>query len=112
MPYETTGRYELTLSPPKSSLKGGGFSRRPRRVSVGCEEELMDFRILGPLEVRDDDGPLELGGRKQRSLLAVLLLHGNQVLSTDSLISALWDDSLPETAATALQGYVSQLRKA
>ena len=70
----------------------------------------MDFRILGPVEVRDDDGPLMLGGRKQRALLAVLLLHGNQVLSTDSLISALWDDSPPETAATALQGYVSQLR--
>src|SRR5262245_19107148 len=72
----------------------------------------MDFRILGPVEVRDDDGPLKLGGRKQRALLAVLLLQGNQVLSTVSLISALWDDSPPETAATALHGYVSQLRKA
>jgi DNA-binding SARP family transcriptional activator len=56
----------------------------------------MDFRILGPLEVRDDaDRPLELGGRKQRALLAVLLLHANRVLTTDSLIAALWGDSPP-----------------
>jgi DNA-binding SARP family transcriptional activator len=73
----------------------------------------MDFRILGPLEVRGDaERPLELGGRKQRALLAVLLLHANRVLSSDSLIGALWGDSPPETAPTALQGYVSQLRKA
>jgi DNA-binding SARP family transcriptional activator/class 3 adenylate cyclase len=72
----------------------------------------MDFHILGPLEVRgDDDRPLELGGRKQRALLAVLLLHANRVLSSDSLVEALWGESPPGTAATALQGYVSQLRK-
>jgi DNA-binding SARP family transcriptional activator len=73
----------------------------------------MDFRILGPLEVRGDgDRALRLGGRKQRALLAALLLHANRVLSSHSLVEALWGDSPPETAATALQGYVSQLRKA
>ena len=73
----------------------------------------MEFRILGPLEVRADaDRALELGGRKQRTLLAVLLLHGNRVLSLDRLIEALWGDSPPETALKALQGYISQLRKA
>src|SRR5713226_6294609 len=72
----------------------------------------MDFHILGPLEVRGDgDRPLELGGRKQRALLAVLLLNANRVLSSQRLVEALWGDSPPETAATALQGYVSQLRK-
>jgi DNA-binding SARP family transcriptional activator len=73
----------------------------------------MEFSILGPLEVRGDgDRPLELGGRKQRALLAVLLLHANRVLSSGNLIEALWGDSPPETAPTALQGYVSHLRKA
>ena len=73
----------------------------------------MDFRILGPIEVRGDGGyPLDLGGRKQRVLLTALVLDANRVISTDRLIEALWGDSPPGTAATALHGYVSQLRKA
>jgi DNA-binding SARP family transcriptional activator len=72
----------------------------------------MEFRVLGPLEVAGDDGPLVLGGIKQRSLLAVLLLHANQVVSTDSLIDALWGASPPATCAKSIQVYVSRLRKA
>jgi DNA-binding SARP family transcriptional activator len=71
----------------------------------------MEFRILGPLEVIEDGQALDLGGQKQRSLLAVLLLHANEVVSSDRLIEALWEDEPPETAAKALQVYVSQLRK-
>ena len=55
---------------------------------------------------------LELGGAKQRALLAVLLLHANEVVSSDRLIDALWEDDAPETGRKALQVYVSQLRKA
>ena len=47
----------------------------------------MQFRLLGPLEVIDDGGrSLALGGRKQRSVLAVLLLHANEVVSRDRLM--------------------------
>ncbi len=72
----------------------------------------MDFRILGPLEVSDDGRLLDLGGAKHRTLLAVLLLHANEVVSADRLIDALWEDEPPDTAAKALQVYVSKLRKA
>jgi DNA-binding SARP family transcriptional activator len=72
----------------------------------------LDFRILGPLEVEDEGRLLKLGGAKQRALLAVLLLHANEVVSRDRLIDELWGGFPPETAATALQVYVSQLRKA
>ena len=71
----------------------------------------LDFRILGPLEVWYRGERLALGGRKQRALLAILLLNSNEVVSADRLIDALWGASPPETAATALHGYVSQLRK-
>jgi DNA-binding SARP family transcriptional activator len=71
----------------------------------------VEFRILGPLEVLDDGQALDLGGAKQRSLLAVLLLNANQVVSSDRLIDALWGEEPPETAAKALQVYVSQLRR-
>ena len=48
----------------------------------------MEFRILGPLEVLDGGRPLDLGGARQRALLAILLLHRGEVLSTDRLIEA------------------------
>jgi DNA-binding SARP family transcriptional activator len=71
----------------------------------------MEFRILGPLEVVEDGQVLDVGGAKQRALLAVLLLHANEVVSTDRLIDALWEDSPPDRAQKALQVYVSGLRK-
>ena len=72
----------------------------------------MEFRILGPLEVVDDGRKLALGGVKQRSLLALLLLQPNRVVPRDRLIDELWDTAPPETARTALQVHVSGLRKA
>jgi DNA-binding SARP family transcriptional activator len=72
----------------------------------------MEFRILGPLEVGEEGRVLRLGGPKQRALLASLLLHANEVVSRDRLIDELWGASPPDTAPTALQVYVSQLRKA
>jgi len=71
----------------------------------------MNFRLLGPLEVAEHEKALALGGRKQRSLLAVLLLHGNEVVSTDRLADALWGQTPPPTAAKSIQVYVSRLRK-
>src|SRR5438034_907611 len=71
----------------------------------------MEFRILGPLEVLADGRAVELGGQKQRGLLAILLLEGKRVVATDRLIDALWEEEPPETALKALQVYVSQLRK-
>jgi DNA-binding SARP family transcriptional activator len=58
-----------------------------------------------------DDGPLALGGEKQRALLALLLLNANRVVSRDRLIDQLWGDEPPETAVTTVQVYVSRLRK-
>src|SRR5438270_3165285 len=72
----------------------------------------MDYRILGPLEVRDGDRPVRLGGDKQRALLAILLLHTNEVVSADRLITELWGDSPPASALRTLHAYLSRLRKA
>jgi DNA-binding SARP family transcriptional activator len=71
----------------------------------------MEFRILGPLEVCTDGGhKLDLAG-KRKALLAVLLLHANEAVSTDGLVDALWGAEPPDTAGKALQVYVSRLRK-
>jgi DNA-binding SARP family transcriptional activator/predicted ATPase len=72
----------------------------------------MDFRILGPLEVLDEGREVALGGSKPRALLAVLVLHANETLSTDRLIEELWGEHPPATAAKTVQVHVSRLRKA
>ena len=72
---------------------------------------MLEFRILGPLEVGSNGSQLPLGGQKQRALLAALVVRANQAVSTDRLIDDLWGDSPPRTAATSLQNFVSQLRK-
>ena len=73
---------------------------------------MIEFRILGPLEVVADDGePLVLGAPKQRALLALLLFDAGRAVSTDHLIDALWGEQPPKTAGTSLQNFVSQLRK-
>ena len=72
---------------------------------------MLDFRILGPLEVSDAGEPIQLHGQKQRALLALLLLEPNRVVSTDRLVDALWGEEPPRTAGTSLQNFISQLRK-
>ncbi len=72
---------------------------------------IMEFRVLGPLEVLDGDVSLSLGGAKQRALLAYLVVRANRVVSTESLIDVLWGEDSPETATHTLHVYVSQLRK-
>jgi DNA-binding SARP family transcriptional activator len=71
----------------------------------------MQFRLLGPLEVVANDRLLDLGGTKQRSLLAILLLNANQFVSTDRLIDELWGSAPPATASKSVQVMVSKLRK-
>src|SRR5690242_5414774 len=55
----------------------------------------MDFRILGPLEVRDGERILSLGGTKRRAVLALLLLDANRVVAVDQLVDGLWGASPP-----------------
>jgi DNA-binding SARP family transcriptional activator/streptogramin lyase len=71
----------------------------------------LSYLILGPLEVRDGGTEVALRGGQQRKLLAILLLHNGEAVSSDRLIDELWHGKPPETAGKALQGYVSSLRK-
>ncbi|MGZ8708049.1 MAG: AfsR/SARP family transcriptional regulator, partial [Gaiellaceae bacterium] len=73
---------------------------------------MIELGILGPLEARRDGAPVHVGAAKQRALLALLLLRPNEVVSRDRLIDELWGEERPETAAHALEVYVSNLRRA
>jgi len=71
----------------------------------------VEFRLLGPLEVIEHGRALNLGPGKQRALLAILLLHANEVVSAARLIDDLWPEGAPRTATKSVQVYVSGLRK-
>jgi DNA-binding SARP family transcriptional activator len=72
----------------------------------------VEFRVLGPLEVVEDGRSIPLDRLRLRALLAFLLLHANEVVSSDRLVDELWGPDPPKTAAASLQNYVSRLRKA
>jgi DNA-binding SARP family transcriptional activator len=73
----------------------------------------MDFQILGPLRVTSDGRrAIALGGQKPAAVLAMLLLHPNELIPSDRLIEDLWDGQPPATAAKTLQVHVSRLRRA
>ncbi len=73
---------------------------------------MLEFRLLGPLEVLADGSPISLGGPKQRATLAILLLHANRVVSVDRLADDLYAGAPPVTAVTQVQRQISDLRKA
>ena len=76
-------------------------------LSVGST---VDLRLLGPVELRLGDGPVELGPRKQRAVLAMLALRAGRTVPTDALIEGLWGEDPPASATKMLQLYVSHLR--
>ena len=71
----------------------------------------MDYRILGPLEAFDGERTISLGGARQRAVLALLVLHGNETLTSDVIVDELWGEEAPPTAVKVLQNCVSALRK-
>ena len=81
-------------------------------AASGTAATRMQFRILGPLEVFRGSAEVHLGPRKQRAVLAILLLNANRVVPTERLIDELWGEEPPETARSALQVYIAALRKA
>src|SRR5215510_1517938 len=114
-------------SPPRVARSSQGVAKARRRSDGGRGgpvgslpwgkrhdrgRTIVEFRILGPLEVQANGHRLQLGGRKQRALLAVLLLNANGVVSRDRLIDALWGERPPPTASHTLDAYLSRLRKA
>ena len=71
----------------------------------------MEFRILGPLEVRDGDREVRLRSGKERALLALLLVNANRTLALERIVDGLWGDDVPDSAQKMVQIYVSKLRK-
>lgn len=89
-------------------IRKRGLKAQQTRSKTPHESE---FRLLGPLEICSRGKSVPLGGQKQRALLALLLLHANEVVSRDRLIDGVWGESPPSTIASVLNVYLSKLRK-
>src|SRR5262245_53056010 len=83
-------------------------ARHPAKLSATMP---IEFGLLGPLEIRRDGAVVPLRARKQRLLLADLLVHRSRIVSTDVLIEDLWPDSPPKTAGHAVEVHASKLRE-
>src|SRR3954447_17694751 len=72
---------------------------------------MTEFRLLGSLEALEGGHSLALGGRRQRAVLAVLLLRNGEVVSTDEIVDAVWGERAPKTAVATLHNCISRLRR-
>jgi len=98
--------YDEEVPAPKGQpvFSGNGESE-PRRAG-----EHVLFNVLGPLEVRIEGAAIELYG-KPATLLALLLLHANEWVSSDQIVEALWGDRAPASANRNVKTYIWQLRR-
>src|SRR4051812_45826622 len=86
--------------------------RRPRTALPGPRQEgTLNFRILGPLEVLDGRRTVPIRAGNDRAVLALLLLHANEPVSSERLVDELWGETPPPTASKILQSSVSRLRR-
>ena len=99
--------------PDVRSLRGSN-ARIPRcraTRTLPRRRDMVQFGILGPLEVLVDGEPVALGGPRQRAVLVRLLFDAGRVVSSERIIDDVWDGRPPPSAAKTLQKYVSELRK-
>jgi DNA-binding SARP family transcriptional activator len=72
---------------------------------------MLQFSILGPIEIGGDSGEIRITAPRERALLALLLLQANRPVATDALIDRLWGERPPRTAANSVENGVSHLRR-
>jgi DNA-binding SARP family transcriptional activator/pimeloyl-ACP methyl ester carboxylesterase len=109
----TTGGFRYDIMPPLGRiLTGTGFLGLTCRLPQTYREGMVEFGILGPLEIAAGGQPLPVQGARTRAVLAMLLVHANQVVPADQLTSELWAGQPADRATASLQVRVSQLRKA
>ena len=72
---------------------------------------MLEFRVLGPIEVVGDAGAIKLGGPRQRAVLTILLLDANRVVPVERIADGLYGDAPPATAVAQVRDHVSQLRR-
>ena len=108
------------VQPVPGAMQTAGRSRLLRARRLGPRMGIVttstgtasEFRVLGPVEAVRAGQPVRLGGRRQRWLLALLLVEPGRALSSDRLIDELWQGKPTPGAEGTLRVYISRLRSA
>ena len=87
------------------------YSRPNAWVRAWGAAAVIDYRLLGPIEAGVNGAGLDIGGQKQRALLAILVLSANEPVPRDVLVDRLWGERPPPGAQHTLEVYISRLRK-
>ena len=111
---------KLTVLAGRRNRVRAGMTRAGARAARSCLDvggnrggtEMIEYRILGPVEVSADGRVVEIGGPRLRRLLAILLLRANEPVPRGILVQDLWGDQPPVGAQGSLEVYISRLRKA
>src|ERR687887_2032663 len=85
-------------------------SRAVEAAGADVRKDSLQLRVLGPLEALSDGVALTLGGRKERTALALLAAEVGKVVATDDLIDGIWGDEPTTAARSTLHTYISNLR--
>ncbi|HEX6869491.1 MAG TPA: tetratricopeptide repeat protein [Micromonosporaceae bacterium] len=72
---------------------------------------MLEYRVLGPVQVRTAGAPVYFGGPREQRTLVALLLSANQVVNVDHLTEVLWGEHLPRTAAAQIRNTIATLRR-
>jgi YVTN family beta-propeller protein len=110
-PLTHRGPRSSELSSAAGRLSHAGKRERKTEQTPSKRQAGLTFSLLGPLEARVDGETLPLGGSRQRSLLALLLLHANESVSRERLIEGVWGAERPSTIGAALNVHLSKIRK-
>ena len=73
---------------------------------------MVEYRFLGPVEVVHEGRQVSLGGRQRKTILSLLAIRPNSIVTADSLVDALWSAELPTAARRSMQAHVAHLKKA
>jgi DNA-binding SARP family transcriptional activator len=101
------------------AAQDGGIAAKGTKIARGGDVPgirwrvaVVEFRVLGPVEVRDGDRLVDVPTAKARSLLVALLLRANRVVTVEELVDQVWDDSPPANPRGAVQTNIQRLRRA
>lgn len=111
IPFHPTG-HAHTAGPGHGTDGASGRVEPPAVAAAWAYPARMDFAVLGPVRVVGRDGPVELRGAKERTLLGHLVAHVGHTVPVADLVDSLWGEEPPRTAAKSLQTYVLRVRQA
>jgi len=70
---------------------------------------VLEYRLLGPVQVYDDGRLVEAGPPRQRLVLAALLVDAGEVVGWDTLVDRVWGEQTPVDARGSMRAHITRI---